>query len=390
MPLSSPQHYIGHPLDALPTPCLTLDRAKLMVNLERMQVFANTAGKHLRAHVKTHKCTRLAKLQVELGANGICAAKLSEAEGLSRAGVREILITGPVATKEAHARLAWLAAEDRTLIVTLDDFENARALSALFVEAGVRLRCLLDLDVGQQRTGVKPEYAAAFAAALSTLPGLQLVGMQAYAGHAQHLKTIAERRAENRRCLTIACALYRELAPRYGFTTLSATGTGSADFDVEFPELTELQCGSYAVMDADYLAIEQSSKPYEIALTLQSSVVSAQQRRFVTIDAGLKTLYKDGAPPRVLSPMSTPPASPNGPRTPFIYDWFGDEYGRLSLPSGIDHPAERVKSSLPLGQRVELSLSHCDPTINLFDTFFVTEEGVVTDVWPIDLRGASQ
>lgn len=143
-------------------------------------------------------------------------------------------------------------------------------------------------------------------------------------------------------------------------------------------------------MDADYLAIEQSSLPFDIALTLQSSVISTQQRRFVTIDAGLKTLYKDGAPPKVLSPMSTHPASPNGPKTPFIYDWFGDEYGRLSLPPEITHPADRIAASLPLGQRVVLSLSHCDPTINLFDNFIVTEDGIITDIWPIDLRGASQ
>lgn len=395
MPLSIPHIFVGCPVEALPTPCLTLDLPKLKANLARMQALASQAGKDLRAHAKTHKCTRLAQLQVEMGAIGICAAKLAEAEGLSRAGIRNVLITGPVATPEAHARLAKLAEEDTTLLITLDDFENARTLSGLFAAKGLRIRCLLDLDVGQQRTGVSPQYAPGFAAALSTLPGLQLVGIQAYAGHAQHFESLVERRTENRRCLTIASSLYRELAPLFGLTILSATGTGSSDFDIEFPELTELQSGSYAVMDADYLAIEQSSPPYEMAATLQSSVVSAQQSTFVTIDAGLKSLYRDGATPRVLSPLSTHPqssAEQMSPSVAFLYDWFGDEYGRLSLPPEMDcnEAAERIKASLPLGQRVELSLSHCDPTINLFDTFFIIEDGVVVDTWPIDLRGASQ
>ena len=109
---------------------------------------------------------------------------------------------------------------------------------------------------------------------------------------------------------------------------------------------------------------------FQPALSLLSRVVSRNHDGFVTIDAGLKALYRDGAVPLVLS---HPGAN---------YDWFGDEHGKLTLTPGTAKPA--------LGELVELSVSHCDPTINLFDRFHVVQAGVVVDCWDIDLRGKAQ
>jgi D-serine deaminase-like pyridoxal phosphate-dependent protein len=160
-------------------------------------------------------------------------------------------------------------------------------------------------------------------------------------------------------------------------TIFSASGTGTARIDLAVAELTELQAGSYALMDAEYLAVESAdgsdAADYHAALTLLTTVVSGPHGRQVTVDAGLKALYRDGGRPRVLNPEYAN----------LQYDWFGDEYGKLSAP-------DKVALLPELGTVLELVVSHCDPTVNLFDRFYITRAGKVVDVWPIDLRGRCQ
>jgi len=237
---------------------------------------------------------------------------------------------------------------------------------------------LLDLDAGLQRTGASFSSAPEIAKAILAMPELRLKGIQAYAGQVQHIPSYNERQTASRNCLRAAAAVFREiqnLMPECAI--FSASGTGTFDIDIAIPELTELQVGSYACMDAEYLAIGSASDPtrfasFAPALRLLTTVISANQPGFVTVDAGLKSLYKDGGIPQILG------AEQSGLK----YNWFGDEYGRVSSSDGQALPA--------LGSVLELVTSHCDPTINLFERFYLTQGEQVIDVWPIDLRGCSQ
>ncbi len=358
----------------LPTPCLLLDRDQLDCNLRNMQKIVASHGKQLRAHAKTHKCSRLAARQIACGAVGICAAKASEARGLIAAGIRGVLLTSPAITAYAQQLVVECAEIDPGFAVTLDDLGNADGLAAKFASRNRRLRCLLDVDANFGRTGIPLTNFRAFAEAAICIPGLEIVGVQAYAGHVQHIADFAERREVNRRASDVGVRAF-EILKELGVNQpiFSVGGTGSHMFDVNRPEVTEIQAGSYALMDAEYLAISSAESrlcfdDFPPALTLLTTVVSANQPAFVTVDAGLKALYRDGATPIVVEPG-------------LQYDWFGDEFGKIS-----GDPA-----SLPrLGEQLSLVVSHCDPTVNLFDQFFVIEDGVVVDVWPIDLRGCSQ
>jgi D-serine deaminase-like pyridoxal phosphate-dependent protein len=175
-----------------------------------------------------------------------------------------------------------------------------------------------------------------------------------------------------------AAALFRNLKEKERTCTIfSGAGTGTYDIDIQIPELTELQVGSYAVMDAEYLNIGVKDDParfvdFQPALTLLTTVVSVNHSEFVTVDAGLKSLYRHGGVPFVISPGFTD----------LRYEWFGDEYGKLIAKDGGNLP--------PLGTVLELVTSHCDPTINQFDCFYITRGEKVVDRWPIDLRGKSQ
>ena len=363
----------------LDTPCLALDLDILEGNLDRMQAGATAAGKNLRPHAKSHKCTRLARKQLEQGAIGICAAKVSEAEVLVGQGIHGILVTGPVSSGQKAARLVKLLGQSPSLMTVVDHGQSIELLNRLLREAGLTMDVLVDIDVGLKRTGVPPARALELAERVLASSHLRLKGIQAYAGQVQHIRSFAERRAASLACLRQAAEAFEQLqAKEPSCTIFSGAGTGTCEIDLEIAALTELQVGSYVLMDDDYIAIESAHHPdyagfFPAALTLLTTVVSASHDAHVTVDAGLKALYRDGGRPRVVIPA----------HRALRYDWFGDEYGRLSAGDG--------NAALPrLGKVVELMVSHCDPTVNQFDSYYVTRGSQVVDQWPIDMRGCSQ
>ncbi len=363
---------------SLDTPCLVLDMDVLGRNLRKMQTAVERAGKNLRPHVKTHKCSALAKMQIEAGAIGVCVAKVSEAEVLVKAGIDRILITGPVATPDKVQRLVNLLVAAPCLMVVVDHPKGVVRLDAALRARGLSMDVLLDVDVGLNRTGVRPSDALALAKQIVSCSTLRLSGIQAYAGHVQHIGSYDMRRQASRKCLQEAVQIFRNLQAVVPTCTIfSASGTGTFDIDLTIPEVSELQAGSYACMDTEYLGIGSADDDtrfaaFEPALRMLTTVVSANHEGFVTVDAGLKALYKDGGKPQVITPGYHDLA----------YDWFGDEYGRITGPDSSKLPA--------LGTVLELVTSHCDPTINLFDRYLLARGDQVTGVWPIDLRGCSQ
>jgi D-serine deaminase-like pyridoxal phosphate-dependent protein len=361
----------------LDTPCLVLDLDILDANLQKMKNAAMEGGKNLRPHAKTHKCSSLAKKQIEAGAIGVCAAKVSEAEALVKAGLEGILVTGPVATDHKIKRLVDILAVSPSLMTVVDHRDGIAILDAELRKKALSMDVLIDVDVGLHRTGVRPADAYQLAEEILSCENLRLRGIQAYAGQVQHIQVYEARKIASHKCLEEAAAVFRKLQGDIETCTIfSTSGTGTFDIDMAVSEVTELQVGSYACMDAEYLAIGSAENDAQFeafapALRLLTTVVSANQKGFVTVDAGLKTLYKDGGAPQVLGEGHSGMA----------YEWFGDEYGLITCP-GPD--------TLPVGTVLELVTSHCDPTINLFDRFYLVRGIAVEGVWPIDLRGCSQ
>ena len=362
----------------LDTPCLVLDLDVLERNLVKMQALADGAGKSLRPHAKTHKCSELARRQIEAGAIGVCAAKVSEAEALVNAGIDGILITGPVATPQKINRLVGLLPDSPSLMVVVDHRDAVDMLAAALRDRRLSMDVLLDVDVGLHRTGVAPADAPELAQHILSHDVLRLRGVQAYAGQVQHVPSYEARRAASGECMAAAVRVFRQLQGEVAICTiLSASGTGTSEIDLSIPELTELQAGSYACMDVGYLDIgsaqdEAASADFEPALRLLTTVISTNQPGFVTVDAGLKSLYRHGGTPRPLAPQ----------HTGLHYDWFGDEHGKVTCTGNAEPPA--------LGAVLELVTSHCDPTVNLFDRFHLTRGPEAVGVWPIDLRGCSR
>lgn len=362
----------------LDTPCLVIAEDILEMNIKTMSDHLAGFGKRVRPHAKSHKCSRIAKRQIENGCAGICVAKVGEAEGLIESGIRGILITSPVVTDQKIERLMDGLTQDPDLMVVVDNAENARQLSASAQQRGLKLGVLVDLDPGNGRTGAAYSEGLSLGRLIASLPGLQLRGIQCYAGQIQHIKNFEERYWKSLEWMKKGAEVVQEFRKNgLPCEIFTGSGTGTAEIDCHLPELTDLQTGSYILMDAEYIHIGSAQDPrrftkFPPALTLLTTVISANHPNFVTVDAGLKALYHHGEAPVIL----------NAPEGDYRYDWWGDEHGKILFSD----PGKKPK----LGQVLELVVSHCDPTVNLFDQFYITRNDKVTDVWPIDLRGKCQ
>lgn len=357
----------------LATPALILDLDAFERNVAKMAAHCREHGIALRPHAKTHKSVTVAKAQIAAGASGICCAKVGEAEALAAGGVDGILITSPVVARQALARLAALNLTSPGLIVVVDHAESAAALSGAALAAGKAIDVLVDVDPGMGRSGVQPGAAAlALAAAIAPLPGLRLRGVQCYDGDVQHVPTFNDRRARSLAAMTVL-GHTRDAFRSAGYATdvLSGGGTGTFDIDPPAGALTELQAGSYVFMDRQYNEIAPGGHrpPFETALFVQTTVISANRIGRVTTDAGLKAFATDDGPPVIRT---------LGIRGAYVF--VGDEQGSVRFDGA---------PQLALGDTLRLVTPHCDPTVNLYDAYHVMRGETLVDIWPIEARGRS-
>jgi D-serine deaminase-like pyridoxal phosphate-dependent protein len=362
--------------DEIPTPALLLDLDRFERNLARMTALVRRAGKGLRPHAKTHRCPEVARRQIAAGALGVACAKLGEAEVMAEAGIRGLLITTEVVPPAKIQRLMRLVETAPDTMVVVDSADNARALSAAAAARGATVNVLVDVDVGGRRTGVAPgEPALELARAVAAFPGLRLRGLQGYAGQCAHVVGWSARRDASQAAMAPLMET-RALVEGAGLPVEIVAGgsTGTHDIDVELAGLTELQAGSYCVMDIDYRRIGGRSgetlTEFELALTVVATVVSVPTKDRAMVDAGLKAFSTDK------------PFPPEAVERPGVeYGFAGDEHGRLTL-SDPDRPPT-------LGERIEFFPPHCDPTINLYDRIYALRGPVVEAVWEVRARGRS-
>jgi len=385
------------------TPLLVVDKAALLRNLDRMQALCDGAGVRLRAHGKTHKCSTLGRLIVARGAVGLCAQTVGEAEAFVAGGITDVLVT-PAPPPWAAPRLAALAKGGATVGVTADDEGQIDRLSDAAVAAGTTLDLVVDLDLGTHRTGAYPYDALKLARAADAAQGLRFAGLQAYLGHLQHMDDGDLRRSADEAAFATLKALVAELtAAGLPPPVVTGGGTGTHAFDLASGVFTELQAGSYAVMDVEYDDCGPPGGgdwPFEPSLYIASSVVSTRHKSHVVVDAGFKAVSMDGPPARVIAG-----AAPGS-----LWRPMGDEHGLIAHPAMIDvlkaagrdplgfagavtaadaDPARDYPADAPrVGDIVWLQPGHCDPTINLYDALHVWD-GETLERWAVDGRRVS-
>lgn len=327
----------------LTTPALLVDADALEANLADMA--AALPGPRLRPHVKAHKTTELARRQAAAGHPGFTCATIREVEGMAAAGLGEDLL---LANEVLDARR--LGALDARVTVAID----SEATLAAAVAGGVR-EVLVDVNVGLPRCGIAPDRAGALADA-ARAAGLSVRGVMGYEGHLMMLEDVAERARLTEECMGRLLAAHADV----GGELVSGGGTGTYAVNTW---VTELQAGSYALMDTSYSA---AGLPFRQSLTVLATVVSvtaptAAMPGWAVADVGLKSLGMDHGNPTV----------PGG------HVWFcSDEH----LTFAPDEP-------LAVGDRVRVLPAHVDPTVALHERMHVVRGDEVLDTWPVDLRG---
>lgn len=362
---------------ALNTPVLVLDVEALDRNIAAMATLIAGHEISLRPHAKTHKSVDIARRQIAAGAVGQCCAKIGEAEALADGGIEGLLITSPVAAPRAIERLAALAGRSPGLMATVDHPAVAQLIDGALAAEGTLLDVIIDIDPGAHRTGVASiEDAVALARAIAAAPRLRYRGVQFYCGSQQHIPGFADRRAaieERTRYLQQAIAALTDAG--FAPEIVTGSGTGTHRIDLALGVFTELQAGSYVFMDTQYLDCDLGDgqlSPFDVALGVDSRVVSANHTGLVTIDAGYKSLSTDGGAAVVRR------GAPADARFAFM----GDEHGALIAPG--------IGANLKPGDCVTLTVPHCDPTVNLYDNYHVVRGDTLIDLWPVGARGRAR
>jgi 3-hydroxy-D-aspartate aldolase len=373
---------VGYDVPALPgmsekdiqTPCLVLDLDALERNIIKMGERASAMGVRLRAHGKMHKSVDVAKLQERLGGSvGVCCQKVSEAEAFVRGGITDVLVSNEVRDAVKIDRLARLPKLGARAACCVDDPANITDLSDAASRHGTRIDCLVEIDCGAGRCGVgTAAEVVALAKAINAAPGLSFAGIQAYQGAMQHLVNYSDRQAK----ADIVIALVRQVlgalkAEGIDCGTVTGGGTGSYQFEGQSGVYTELQCGSYAFMDAAYgRVLDQDGNRidatgFENALFVLTSVMSHVKADKAVCDAGLKVLSLDSGLPVVFG------------RNDITYAQCTDEHGEIDDPDGV----------LKINDKIKLVPGHCDPTCNLHDWYVGVRGGKVESLWPVSARG---
>lgn len=328
----------------LSTPALVVDTTALARNLDTMS--AALPGARLRPHVKAHKCTALAREQERRGHAHFTGATPREIVGMARAGLgADLLLANECVDPQ---RLRALADCPGRVTVAVDSDETVDAAAA----NGIR-EVLVDVNVFLPRCGCRPEDAPRLAAR-ARAAGLEVRGVMGYEGHAVAIRDRSEREAKT----TQAMERLAHAAKEVGGEIVSAGGTGTYDLNTA---ATEIQAGSYALMDGDYGKL---GLPFTRALAITATVVHVNDRWSVA-DCGLKALGMDHGNPTI------------------------DDADVLFCSD--EHLTFTPHGSVRVGDRVLVWPAHIDPTIAYHDRMHLADgagvDAHVVNTWPVDLRG---
>jgi D-serine deaminase-like pyridoxal phosphate-dependent protein len=356
---------IGACKDELDTPILMIDLDLMESNIARMAEFFGSVGANLRPHTKTHKTPIIAHKQINAGAIGVTCAKLGEAEVMVNSGIKHILIANEIITPFKIEKLLCLA-RHAEIIVAVDNEENVEHLSNSAYNKGVNLKVLVEVDIGMKRCGVAPgEPALKLANKVEKSKNLTFAGLMGYEGHTVTIPDFSQRKYETEKSVNLLIET-KDLIERNGLHVeiMSGGGTGTYNITGKYPEMTEIQAGSYVVMDAYYKNVVNE---FDCALTVLSSVISKPQKDVAIIDAGMKTVTKEFGLPLVKGIKGVELAS------------LSEEHGNLDIGESI--------IDLKRGDKVELIPTHCCTTINLHDKFYGIRNGRLETIWDIAGRG---
>ena len=343
------------------TPALLVDMRALESNLKKMAAFFGEGPTRLRPHYKNHKCVALAKRQMELGAIGMSCATLGEAEALVRSGIQSIFLVNEIAGTAKIERFAGLSRE-ADVMVAVDNERHITALSAASANLNVQLSIVVDVDTGLGRCGASPGVPALALAQLAQARGLRFRGLSGYEGHCVRMvpgpgKINAVQQAMNKLVSTA------DLIRSHGLSVeiVSSGGTGTYSISGRFPGITEIQAGSYPLMDTDYRTV---CTDFEPALSVLGTVISRTQNERLILDIGLKEISSERG-------------------LPVLKNLEGARLRQLNAEHAIVDILD-PNLLVQVGDHVEVWAHYSDATVNLHRQMFGVRDGKVEETFLLE------
>lgn len=357
---------IGRPKAVLDTPALVVDLDVMEANIARIVATCRANGVAWRPHTKAHKTPEIAKLQVAAGAIGVTCAKLGEAEVLAASGISEILIANQIVGPVKVERLVALA-QRVDPIVCIDSIENAVELDAAFRRAHKRIRVAIEVNIGTNRAGVVPGApVVALAREIASRPGLRLVGVVGWEGHATTIADPAEKERAVADAVSLLTASARACAEAgFRIQIVSCGGTGTFPYCAQQSGVTEVQVGGAIFSDMRYLT--KYHVDFAPALTVLSMVTSRPTPTRIVLDAGKKSMSGDDAmpEPRGLAPIAMLKLSA--------------EHLKIELQRPCDTPR--------IGDKIELVVGYSDTTVHLHEEIVGVRGDRIESIWRVAGRG---
>jgi D-serine deaminase-like pyridoxal phosphate-dependent protein len=340
------------------TPALLLDMDKMEANLQKMAAFFADGPTRLRPHYKNHKCIALARRQLAAGAIGMTCATLGEAEALARSGIHGLLLANEIAGAAQIERLVEVA-RLTDIMVGVDTPRTVAALAAASAQANVPVHVVVDVNTGMGRCGIAPGEPALALAQLAVAQGLHFRGLIGYEGHCMRLppgppKIQAAQQAMDR--LVNTANLIRSSGLAVGI--VSGGGTGTHAISGRFPGVTEIQGGSYLLMDTGYLA---ACTDFEPALSVLGTVISRTGNEWLVLNIGLKEISGERG-------------------LPVLKNAEGACLRKLNAEHAIvdiqdpNFPAQ-------VGDQLEIWVQYSDATVNLHRQMFGLRDGRVEETF---------
>ncbi|WP_455368027.1 DSD1 family PLP-dependent enzyme [[Eubacterium] cellulosolvens] len=357
---------IGQEKNEIDTPALLIDIDIMKKNLRLMADFFRDKSAKLRPHTKVHRCPAIANMQIKEGAKGICCQKVGEAEVMAEAGLNDIIVTNEVVTPSKIQRLLALTTLS-TITVPIDNPDNASLLSKLTLRSKTKLNVLIDIHMGSQRCGVEPgEPAVKLAKHVMKLKGLYLKGLMGFEGHISWMMPREKRQIECEKLENLLLET-KKLFEQEGIPVeeISTGTTGTYDITAKYIGITEVQAGTYILMDHIYHKYVPEFTP---ALSVLSTVISTPSPQRAITDIGIMS-------------MNTSYGLPVLKKLPDI------EVKDLHAENTILQLKKSLK--LKIGQKIEFLPTYIDGTVNLHNQFHVIRKGKLEAIWNIQGRGRS-
>lgn len=360
----------------LDTPVLLVDRQILLKNVADMQAYADANGVKLRPHAKTHKCSRLAKLQLEAGAVGIAVAKVGEAEVMAAAGCRDIFIANEIVGEAKFARIRALK-DIAEISFGIDSEEQLELAEASFAAANATAQVLVEIEVGEERSGVTDEESfRSLIRRLKACRHVEFLGVFSHDGHSYGAESLEEVERINReaqeRTLRFA-GIAAELGLPAKRVSVGSTPSLFHGFPV-LPGVTELRPGTYILMDAAQAAHYGTAE--RCAATVLATVISRPAINRTVLDTGAKCLTMQT---RTKGLCKTAGLG-------LIKDRPGVSIARLYDEHAVIL-SESLTGSVRVGDKLEIIPNHICPVMNLQETVYLVENGEVLEEIPVDCRG---